>query len=96
MKRGNDCIDLNGVVSQPVVDKDGKVLNDLELMKKGLERIDEYQEKNKEVPPIAPKFVQFMREMVDDVKQGNSTIEQYKNMHIAKEYIDKINFKGAN
>ena len=98
MKKDNGYIDLHGVVSNPIRGEDGKPLSDLDLVKQGLEKIKEYKEQNKELPPINPKFVTFMEEMVEDVEAGNSTVEQYKNMHIVKEYMDKIDFskKGDN
>ena len=95
-RKGNEFVELSGVNVKPLRNDKGELLSDIDVMKKSLETIDEYTKKNNELPPINHNFVQFMREMVETVDNGDSTVQEYKDTHIVKEYINKIDFNGGN
>ena len=77
-------IELAGVKSLPYKEN-GKVLNDVEFIKKGLEFVEQYRVENNEAPPIHPAFIEFMEDIKKESEENeNFSITEYKKEHIHK------------
>lgn len=83
--RNQNEIELTGVKSMPYKEN-GKVLNDVEFIKKGLECVEQYRKDFNEAPPIHPAFIEFM----NDVKKASEEDENFSIVDYKKEHIHKI------
>ena len=94
--RNQNEIELTGVKSLPYT-KDGKVLNDVDFVKKGLEAIDEYRKENGEAPPIHPAFIEFLEDIKKE-SEGNEnfSVIDYKKEHVHKTIPDYGMLKNVN
>lgn len=81
MEKGN-------FTTRPLKDSEGNVLNDYELAKECLGKIDDYTRITNKPSPIEPRFVEWLRDGVRYVDEGKGTFVDYKNSSIFKEFGD--------
>lgn len=75
---------LNTTNSRPLYNKTkGKILNDKELVDFALKKIDEYVDEHKKLPNIDGRFVQFLRDYKNEIKDTPST--DYKNKYVTRQ-----------
>jgi hypothetical protein len=82
-KNTNSIIDLPDINARPIRGEDGSVLADSQFIDVALNTVDSYEKANQSPTPIAPNFIQFLREMKQAITSG-VTATQYKNNHIVK------------
>lgn len=86
MRKNTDTnIDVIENKIRPLKDEKGNIIDDYELCVEALNKIDKYQETNKKPAPVPPKFIQWLRNGVEFVKQGKGTMVDYKQANVLKE-----------
>lgn len=95
MKKTKQSSTSTDFTSRPLLNSAGNILNDVELCRTAIKKIDEYQ-KRKGVPaPISPDFVQFMREAVEYVDKEGGSIVDYKKSHIQQQFDYDVILKNT-
>ncbi len=81
--------------SRPILNSAGAVLDDYELCKSALRKIEDYQAREGKPAPISPEFVQFMRDAVDYIDKGGSSMAEFKQAHVQKQFDYDVIIKNT-
>lgn len=87
MKRNTTTnnIDVVEIKSRPIRDDKDQIINDYNLAKMAVKRIEEYEKTNKKPTNIPPKFVQWLKDGVKKIDNGDfESMNDYKQQTIQK------------
>ena len=77
ISKNDQALILRDAISRPLRDKSGNIMSDKELIIKAVEALAEHEKKYDSLPPVDPRFVEWLRGAAEEIKAGRS-LASYK------------------
>ena len=85
MKAKEPFIKTKDFKSRPFRNELGDILNDVEVLKRGISEIESYEKEHGEpVPNISPQFIDFCKDLIKACDEGTETPSSYKKRNVVK------------
>ena len=84
MKNLDTNVDFSTSKSRPLTHEDGSKLNDYEIAKETLRCVEDYQKRESKPSPLAPNFIEWLKEGIKFVDDKQGSFVDYKQRTIQK------------